>query len=340
MRPWIAFSNGKGKLTEYWGGYSDYREQKAQDLSPACTAGRSQRRKGAGKGYRRHAQPRRGRPPQVHGKSPPTGLKMGKKEAARARAKKMDKKVKNDVKRLQRMIGRRAGAGSGKRTSTSAWRGSAHGKRVLEAKDLVSGFGSRCLLKTQSFTLCRGDRAPRALRRQRHGQDHADPDAAGAGAPTRDLWLSHRTAPAGAGLCHVRGLSASVLQFLQQELGAVGGRRDDAQQPGASARHMNQRVSSLSFGGKVKVKLAVPMLRREDFLIWTSPPTTSTCTPTNSWKKPFPLINGTADRRPHDVYLPPPVTARVLYLNDERILPYPRRFSRFMAECLHFGKED
>ncbi len=35
---------------------------------------------------------------------PSDGLKMGKKEAARARAKKMDKKVKNDVKRLQRMI--------------------------------------------------------------------------------------------------------------------------------------------------------------------------------------------------------------------------------------------
>ena len=42
----------------------------------------------------------------------------------------------------------------------------------------------------------------------------------------------------------------------------------------------------------------------------------------------------------HDVYLLRRLCTRVLYLNDERILPYPAPFSRFMTECLHFDKED
>ena len=95
----------EGKLTEYWGGYSDYREQKAQDFeSRVHRWTESQKRR---KALEEDIAAMRRRAEVAHRKStekPSDGLKMGKKEAARARAKKMDKKVKNDVKRLQRMI--------------------------------------------------------------------------------------------------------------------------------------------------------------------------------------------------------------------------------------------
>ena len=50
--------------------------------------------------------------------------------------------------------------------------------------------------------------------------------------------------------------------------------------------------------------------------------------------------NGTLIVVSHDVYLLRRLCMRVLYLSDERILPYPAPFSRFMTECLHFDKED
>ena len=91
---------------------------------------------------------------------PSDGLKMGKKEAARARAKKMDKKVKNDVKRLQRMIEDGEPEPEAEKNVYFRLEGEApHGKRVLEAKDLTKRFGSRLLFENASFTLCRGDRA-------------------------------------------------------------------------------------------------------------------------------------------------------------------------------------
>ena len=141
-----------------------------------------------------------------------------------------------------------------------------------------------------------------------------------------DLWLSPTAHPhlLEQDFAAFEGCPLSVLQFLQQELGAVGGEaRTMLNNLGLSARHMNQRVSSLSFGEKMKVKLAVPMLRREDFLILDEP-----------------AYNGTLIVVSHDVYLLRRLCTRVLYLNDERILPYPAPFSRFMTECLHFGKAD
>ena len=132
-----------------------------------------------------------------------------------------------------------------------------------------------------------------------------------------------------------------MLQFLQQELGAVGGEaRTMLNNLGLSARHMNQRVSSLSFGEKMKVKLAVPMLRREDFLILDEPTNHLDLHTREQLEETLSAYNGTLIVVSHDVYLLRRLCTRVLYLNDERIMPYPAPFSRFMTECLHFGKED
>ena len=334
----------EGKLTEYWGGYSDYREQKAQDFeSRVHRWTESQKRR---KALEEDIAAMRRRAEVAHRKStekPFDGLKMGKKEAARARAKKMDKKVKNDVKRLQRMIEDGEPEPEAEKNVYFRLEGEApHGKRVLEAKDLAKRFGSRVLFENASFTLCRGDRAAlyggngtgkTTLIRMLLGQEPYE----------GDLWLSPTAHPhlLEQDFAAFEGCPLSVLQFLQQELGAVGGEaRTMLNNLGLSARHMNQRVSSLSFGEKMKVKLAVPMLRREDFLILDEPTNHLDLHTREQLEETLSAYNGTLIVVSHDVYLLRRLCTRVLYLNDERILPYPAPFSRFMTECLHFDKED
>lgn len=149
-----------GRLTEYAGGYSDYRAQKAQRYAEQLHQYEvGQRRQRA---LEEDIAALRQRAQTAHRKStetPSSGLKMGEKEKRRASAKKMDKKVKNDIRRLERMREAAPERPKAERRVRFEIEGqSAHSRRILEAKDLGKRFGAHALFTGASFALRGGDR--------------------------------------------------------------------------------------------------------------------------------------------------------------------------------------
>ena len=90
-----------GRVTEYGGNYTDYREAKARDYAERMHRWQEGVKKQ--KALEEDIAALHARAEKAHRKSTEkdsSGLKMGVKEGKRARAKKMDKKVKSDAKRL------------------------------------------------------------------------------------------------------------------------------------------------------------------------------------------------------------------------------------------------
>ena len=99
-------------------------------------------------------------------------------------------------------------------------------------------------------------------------------------------------------------------------------------------------MSVLSGGEQSRLRLCMLMDDEINFLILDEPTNHLDLHTREQLEETLSAYNGTLIVVSHDVYLLRRLCTRVLYLNDERILPYPAPFSRFMTECLHFGKED
>lgn len=326
-----------GCITEYYGGYTDYREQKARlyaEQMHRYQEGQKRRR-----ALEEDIATLHRRAETAHRKStekPSSGLKKGEKEKKRARAKKMDKKVKSDVKRLERMLETNEKKPQAEREVYFRINGQAsHGKRVVQAQGLTKRFGSRVLFAGADFTLCRGDRialfgangaGKTTLLRMLLGQEPFE----------GELWVSPTAHP------HLlqqdfAGFSSShtVLRFLQEELGSVDGEaRTLLHNLGLGARHMALPLASLSYGEKMKLKLALPMLRQEDFLILDEPTNHLDLATREQLEETLSTYNGTLLLVSHDVYLLRRLCTRVLYLHDKRIFDLPYGFDRFMQEKL------
>lgn len=326
-----------GRITEYAGGYSDYRDEKARRFSEQMHRYQEdQKRLNA---LREDIASMRRRAETAHRKSTQavsSGLKMGEKEKKRARAKKMDKKVKSDIKRMERlMVTSQARPEREKEVYFHIEGEARHGKRMLEARGLGKSFGARTLFRDADFTLCRGDHVA-LYGGNGSGKTTLCNILMGSESYEGELWLSPTARP------HLLeqdfaayAQKKTVLAFLTEKLGRLdGAQRSALYNLGLSARHMDQPLQSLSYGEKMRLKLAVPILQKEDFLILDEPTNHLDLPTREQLEETLSAYNGTLIVISHDVYLLRRLCTRVLYLHNERIQPYACDFSRFMEEEL------
>lgn len=326
-----------GVITQYIGGYTAYRDQKQRDFDEQMT--RYEQGIKRQRAIQEDIYSMRKRSQTAHRKSTQSassGLKMGEKEKKRARAKKMDKKVKSDVKRLERMVEQSQTKPTRERDVHFKIDGLASGgKRVIQASALGKRFSNRVLFENADFTICRGERV--ALYGDNGcGKTTLASIILGLQAHEGELWISPSARP------HLleQDFSAfeqskTVLQLLQEQIGSIdGAQRTSLHNLGLTQRHMSQKVSSLSYGEKMKLKLALPMLRQEDFLLLDEPTNHLDLPTRERLEETLCAYNGTLVIISHDVYLLRRLCTRVLYIHDEQIEPLAYDFSRFMQQRL------
>jgi len=154
------FELDQGIIYEYEGNYSDYRRQKAKQAEEQLHRYEAERKEQkkieqaiiqtkqwAEKAHRDST------------KKDDSGLKMGVKENKRVKARKFDKKVKNDTKRLERRIRQQESKPRTEReVRFEISQDNQRGKRMLEATDLAKSYGSHKLFEHSYFYIKRGEK--------------------------------------------------------------------------------------------------------------------------------------------------------------------------------------
>ena len=324
-----------GRVTEYNGGYTDYREAKARDYAERMHRWQEGVKKQ--KALEQDIAALHARAEKAHRKSTErdsSGLKMGVKEKKRAGAKKMDKKVKSDAKRLERL--REEVEPKPQREKNVYFRieGEAQGtRRVCEARGLTKRFGERVLFEGGQFVLCRGERIA-LVGPNGSGKTTLINMLLGREPCEGELWLSPTARP------HLIEQDfaqfdpmQTVLDHLYGALSSVdGGMRTQLHNLGLTQRHMAQRIGSLSFGEKMKLKLAVPILRREEFLILDEPTNHLDLPTRERLEETLSAYNGTLLVCSHDAYLLDRLCTRVIAIEDGQLVLYPGGYLDYLAQ--------
>ena len=323
-----------GRLIEYAGNYSFYRQEKErlfQERQRRYENDRKQQER-----VREAIRQTREWAEKSHAQSTrpdASGNKMGLKEYKRNKAKKLEQKAKNDIRRLEKMV----------KTSESKPKPEVrvyfsidsqvnHGRRVLEATEIAKNFGDRVLFLPSSFTVQRGEKVaitgPNGCGKTtlvRMIQGLVQPDQG-------TLWLSPSCRP------HVLAqqleempAGQTLLEFFIGRLGRLDSQgRSMLAQLGITTRHLEQDTGSFSLGEQMKIKLAVPILARQDFLILDEPTNYLDLHARERLEEALTQYQGTLLVVSHDLYLLRKVCDKVLVFSGRQI----RRLEQSFAEYL------
>ena len=264
-----------GIVSEYRGNYSFYRNEKRkryEDQLHAFEAQEKYREKldeeirqlknWSGKAHRDSTK-----------KGVKSGNKMGSKEFYRVKAKKMDKKVKSTVKRLEKLKTNGIQRPEEEfRVAFAFDEAEKHGRRVIEASNIRKSFGDRVLFHESSFPLLRGERmglfgpngcGKTTLVKAIIGQESVD----------GTLYVSPSVA--------IGYMSQDVLDLDNQrtafDLFDIPNRREQGRirtmlaNLGFGEGLLTKPLQSLSLGERTKLKLANLILRDYDLLILDEP---------------------------------------------------------------------
>jgi macrolide transport system ATP-binding/permease protein len=322
-----------GQIVEYAGNYSFYREEKerlyqeklhryeeSQKEQKRIREAISEKRQWAEKSHRDST------------KLDSTMHKtMGLKEYKRAKAMKLDKKAKNDIRRLERLTD--DGEPKPKAESKVQFAfagGERHGRRLLEANALAKSFGARILIKPSYFYVLRNEKVAifgpngcgkTTLLRMIEGLEPAD---------AGQVWLSPNVRP----FVLTQSIDdfpagQSVLTWLTERLGHLDGMaRAHLAQLGFSRRLLQQDIASISQGERMKLKLAEPILRQCECLILDEPTNYLDLHAREMLEDALADYPGTLLVVSHDIYLLQKICDKVLLFDNGQI----RRLELSFAE--------
>lgn len=147
-----------GKLQHYPGNYTDYRRKKRQDYE-ARLAQYYIEKKRLEKIEREVARLKQWSA-KAHREAGKSGeVRIGTKEFYRTKAKKMDRRVKSQIKKLNRLKKQGTAKPKAEKQVDFAFReAEKHSRRILEVRDLQKGFHGRILFTETTFSIKRGDK--------------------------------------------------------------------------------------------------------------------------------------------------------------------------------------
>jgi len=324
----------QGRILEYPGNYSYYRDCKArlfQEKMHRFEEGRkeqkriseaiSQVKQWSEKAHRDSTKP------------DPSGLTMGVKEKKRAKAKKMDKKVKNDIRRLEKLVTSvEPRPAEEKSIRFSIASDSPHGRRILEASGLTKAYGDNVLFADSSFTAARGEHialwgpngcGKSTLIAMITGDETADSGELRVSPSSRPYVLPQTFS----GFLQKQ----TVRSYLLEEIGHLSGSdRALLANMDITARHLEQPLRTLSFGEQMRIKLAELILTQRDFIILDEPTNHLDLPMREMLENMLAEYPGTLLLVSHDLYFLRKTCSKVLVFEDGRIQRIEDSFEEYM----------
>ncbi len=255
-------------------------------------------------------------------KSDPSGLKFGVKEQKRAKAKRMDRQVKSNIRRLEKM--REEGTRRPEdevRVRFQVKNSSKGGHRQLEVTGLAKAFGEHMLFENSDFYIARGERValcgPNGCGKSTLVQIITGEISADRGtvwiSPGSEPYVLHQT------FTKLPGAKRSD-KFLEEQIGEFGGlERTILHNLGLTKRHLLQKIDDLSFGEQMKLKLAQPVLEGRDFLILDEPTNHLDLSAREQLEETLQEYNGTLLIVSHDRYFLERVCDKALVIEEQQI---------------------
>lgn len=339
----VCFELEDGVLQRYQGGYSDYRRERERRRSAAQKRFEEERKeqeriRQAIRQSEAWAEKAHRQSTQADG----SGLKKGKKEERRAKAKKLDRQAKAKTKRLERQLQQAAPAPpEERRVFLRLESGGQGGRRILQAQGLALGYAGKPLAAGADFFLLRGERM-------------AVFGPNGCGKSTLLHTILGRTAPLAGELWLSPGLDVGVLEqgeeglpegmealaFLREMLGPVDGRaRSLLHQLGLDRRHLGQRIASLSLGERMKLKLSLLLLQGDELLLLDEPTTCLDASARDALENALLQYGGTLLLVSHDVYFLSRLCDRCLLFEEGTLRrdehPFAQLLSGMEEELYH-----
>ncbi len=323
-----------GRIHEYEGNYSEYRREKARLFDEKThryeSAQREQKRITAEISRMKQWSEKAHRDST---KADSSGNKMGAKEYKRDKAKKMDQKVKSDMKRLEKKrVDSEPRPVAEKQVRFSLAAEGGHGKRVIEAEGLSKSFGGRVLFADSSFSILRGEHiavwgpngcGKSTLLKILLGSDTPDSGRIRMNGSLHPFVLEQTFA----GFAEDR----TALSWLTETVNGISGAdRARLMHMGLTTELLMQPLKTLSFGEQVKVKLAAPILIGQEFLILDEPLNHLDLPMREMLEATLSEYEGTLLLVSHDVYFLEKVCDRVLLFENGRIRRLEESFAEYM----------
>lgn len=326
-----------GIIVEYDGNYSDYRREKARLFEEKThryeSAQREQKRIADDISRMKQWSEKAHRDST---KADGSGNKMGYKEYKRDKAKKMDQKVKSDIKRLEKKSTASEPRPVAEKQVRFSLAGEAgHGKRVIEAEGISKSFGDRVLFSDSSFAVLRGEHVavwgPNGCGKSTllsilTGGDSPDSGRVRMNGALSPFVLEQTFA----GFTEDR----TVLSWLSDTVNGISGAdRARLMHMGLTTELLLQPLKTLSFGEQIKVKLAAPILTGQEFLILDEPLNHLDLPMREMLEATLSKYEGTLLLVSHDVYFLKKVCDRVLLFENGRIRRLEETFAEYMERA-------
>lgn len=325
-----------GLIHEYPGNYSDYRQLKQQLFTQKMNRYAEDRKEQ--KRIEQSIRQTRQWAEKAHRKSTDndkSGQKMGLKEYKRVKARKMDQKVKNDLKRLEKKKQQQESKPKAEANVLFQFnQAKRQGRRILEAKDLGKGYNGRQLFAGSYFYIQRGEKVavfgPNGcgkstlvkLMRQEELPDRGELWLTGSATP---YYLNQQLDDLPAGI--------KLKDYLQERVGILDGqKRAVLDQMGFAQEQLALDLASFSLGERMKIKLLEPILTSKDFLILDEPTNYLDLHARETLEKALANYVGTLMIISHDIYLLQEVCDKTLFFEQGQIRRYEDSFAEFLEK--------
>lgn len=265
-----------------------------------------------------------------------SGNKIGVKEYKRAKAGKLERKAKNDIRRLERLRQDLPERPQNQSPLRFEIKGSTpHGRPMIEARDLAFSYGDHLLWEKANFALKRGEKV--ALWGENgSGKTSFLALVLGRQKPTAgELWVSPTANP----FYLPQNLddrfatlpkNLTGLGYLTEQLPMLGGQqRALLNYLGLNSQLLSRPLASLSPGERMKLYLSQGILQQRDIIILDEPTNHIDLATRQTLQDTLSLYEGTLLLVSHDLYFLKAICNKVLLLKDHKLQRLEDSFAEF-----------